>query len=299
MPDVYAEADTLTRQIADEVYKALGFSKEIWWRRFFEPLLNRPSSAFAEICTGFDYDVANYGFRKAAERILPCFIKFTTVNGAENIPDDGPLLIISNHPGTYDSLVIAANVPRNDLKILAGNIPFLKNMPATQNHMIHTTLDTHTRMTVLRKALRHLKSGGALLIFGSGGIDPEPAHMSGAEEEIDQWSPSIGFFMKKVPNIYSLVTIVSDVLLPMYINHPLTIFRNKRRDKQRISEFVQVIQQILSPGKILLTPRISFAEPICIPDFLAMKDASNVLQSLKDRAKQLLADHLRSELKNS
>jgi len=289
------ERETLRKLIADEIYKALGFSKEIWLRRFVEPIVKNPVSRFAEICASFDNTVANDGFREAANRILPYFIKNLSVHGSENIPGDGSLLIVSNHPGTYDSLVIAANIPRDDLKILAGNIPFLKNMPATQNFMIHTTIDTHDRMTVLRRALRHLKSGGSLLIFGSGGIDPEPTHMPGAEVEIDHWSPSIEFFIKKVPHLNTLATIVSGVLSTKYTNHPLTIFRKSRRDKQRISEFIQVIQQMVSPGKFLLSPKVSFANPIYTPDYTALGDSQNAFRHIKKKAKQLLVDHIMSE----
>lgn len=293
----FSQVENLRKLIADEVYKAFGVPKEIWWRRFFEPLIANPSTAFAEICSGFENIVANKGFKEAAEWILPRFIKGATVNGSEKIPKEGPLLIVSNHPGTYDSLVIAANVPRNDLKILAGNIPFLKNLPATQNHLIHTTVDTHDRMMVLRRGLRHLTSGGSILIFGSGGIDPEPAYMEGAGDEIDNWSPSIGFFMKKVPGICSIITIVSDVLSPKYIHHPLTLFRNNRRDKQRISEFLQIIQQILKPGKLFLRPRVSFAEPILTEELFTHKDPI-ILQSIIQRARQLLDQHLTNRLNN-
>ena len=191
------EREKLSKLISDEIYKALGFSKEVWLRRFVEPIVQNPVSRFAEICTTFERTVAEEGFKEAANGILPNFIKNFSVKGTEGIPPDGSLLIVSNHPGTYDSLLIAANLPRDDLKILAGIIPFLEILPATQQSIIHTTADTHDRMTVLRKALRHLKSGGSLLIFGSGGIDPEPAHMSGCEAEIDHWSPSIEFFIKK------------------------------------------------------------------------------------------------------
>jgi hypothetical protein len=291
MTQIYAKAESLTRLISDEVYKALGLSKDIWLRRFMEPFVERPTLRFAQICASFDYNVANFGFKEAANRILANFIQNPIVLGSETIPSDGPLLIVSNHPGTYDSLVIAANVPRNDLNVIAGNIPFMKKMPATQKHIIHTTTDTHDRMMVLRKAVRHLKSGGSLLIFGSGGIDPEPAYMDGAEEEIESWSPSIEFFIKKIPQLHSLVTIVSGVLVPKYLNHPLTIFRKTRRDKQRISEFIQVIQQMLSPGKLLLSPKVTFAEPVCIANLRTIKNAQDGFQLIKNRAKQLLAEH--------
>lgn len=291
MTQGYIKAEALTKLIADEIYKAFGISREIWLRRFIEPFINRPVSAFAEVCAAFDYNVTHYGLREAAIRILPNFIRNLSVIGSDNVPREGPLLITSNHPGTYDSLIIAANVPRNDLKILAGNIPFMKNMPATENYIIHTTTNTHDRMMVLRKALRHLKSGGSLLIFGSGGIDPEPIHMLGADIEIDRWSPSIEFFIKKVPQLNTLATIVSGVLSPKYIHHPLTIFRKSRRDKQRISEFMQVIQQVVFPGRLLLSPKVSFAEPIPNPGLLSMTDPQQVFQYLKHKAKQLLGEH--------
>jgi len=282
----------LTHQITDEIFKALGLSTEVWWRKFVTPWVNRPSAAFAKIVAEFDDDVLKYDFTEAARRILPYFVKNVRVSGADLIPDKGPLLITSNHPGTYDSLVIAANLPRKDLKILAGNIPFLQNLPATQRHIIHTTIDTHDRMTVCRRILRHLKTGGSLLIFGSGGIDPEPAYMPGADAEIEKWSPSIEFFMKKVPHTQVLVTIVSNVLAPHFIRHPLTRIRKLRRDKQRISEFIQVVQQMLSPGKILLNPQVSFAKPISMIEIISRGDSSKPLDSLIERAKQLLQDHM-------
>ncbi len=299
MTQIYAKTENLTKLISDELYKALGFSKDVWWRNFIEPIIEKPASKFAEICASFDYYVANYNFREAASQVLTNFIKNPIINGLENIPSEGPLLIVSNHPGTYDGLVIAANVPRNDLNVIAGNIPFIKNMPATQKHMIHTTTDTHDRMNVIRKAIRHLKSGGSLLIFGSGGIDPEPAYMPGADIEIEKWSPSIEFFIKKVPQLNSLVTIVSGVLSPRFINHPLTIFRKTRRDKQRISEFVQVIQQMLFPGNLMLSPKVTFAEPIYTPELRSVLDAQNVFRSLMNKAKQLLVEHQVPKLNKS
>jgi hypothetical protein len=283
--------ETLSRLIADEIYKAMGFSKEIWLRRFIEPLIKRPVNTFSEICARFDSDVARYDFREAASRILPNFVNNIRVFGAERIPLRGPLLIVSNHPGTYDSLIIAANIPRTDLKIMAGNIPFLKNMPATQNHILHTSIDTQDRMMVLRKSIRHLLAGGSLLIFGSGGIDPEPTCMPGSEVEIDRWSPSIEFLIRKVPGLNSLAAIVSGVLSPKYINHPFTIFRKSRRDRQRISEFLQVIRQIVSPGKLQLSPQVSFADPVKIQIERMIQESNNVFENIKVRAKQLLVDH--------
>jgi hypothetical protein len=115
--------------------------------------------------------------------------------------------------------------------------------------------------------------------------------MEGADAEIDNWSPSIEFFLKKVPQLNSLVTIVSDVLAPKYLNHPLTLFRKTRRDRQRISEFVQVIQQLVFPGKFYLSPKLTFAESIRLADLKTIKNTQEGFLYLKNIAKQLLATH--------
>ena len=100
------------------------------------------------------------------------FVDQTKVIGAETLPKEGPLLIASNHPGAYDSLVISSQIPRDDLKIISSDIPFVKKLPETSKHMIFSTHDPHDRMSAARKAIRHLKDGGALLIFARATMDP-------------------------------------------------------------------------------------------------------------------------------
>ncbi len=45
----------------------------------------------------------------------------------------GPLLVISNHAGAYDSVVIASLLGRNDLKFIGSDVAFLKNLPNTDS----------------------------------------------------------------------------------------------------------------------------------------------------------------------
>ncbi len=282
----------------DEIFKALGVSKKGLIAKLLSPLVWTPTHRFAKIAFNFDQIVKKHDFKEGARWILPKFVKNVHVEGAEQIPKEGPLLIAANHPGTYDALTIAANVPRRDFKIIAANIPFLRKLPATRSHMIFTTLDTNTRMNVVRSALRHLKSGGALLIFPSGGIDPDPACMPGAEEELGKWSRSVEIFLRRAPQTQLMLTIVSGVLSPTYIRHLFTRFRKERRDKQRISEFVQVIRQIVAPGQLLLSPTVTFSSPLTNNEFKA-RDFSNLGQEIVQRAQELLAFHNRSILPHS
>lgn len=48
------------------------------------------------------------------------------VDGLVNIPLIGPVTILSNHPGAYDSISIASLIPHMDVKIIVMKIRFNK-----------------------------------------------------------------------------------------------------------------------------------------------------------------------------
>jgi hypothetical protein len=285
------QVDHLTAELVKELFVALGFSPNGWVRNTFSPLVWRPCHRFSKIASRFDQIIEEQDFREAARWMLPNFVKDVNVFGADKIPSRGPLLIASNHPGAYDALVIAANIPRSDLKIITSNIPYLRKLPHVRQHMIFSAPDSHIRMTVVRSALRHLQEGGALLVFARGRIDPDPAHMPGAVEEIENWSSSLGLFLRKVPETKLAITIVSGILAPFFTKHPLTMFRRERQDKQRIAEFFQGIRQMLSPGKILLNPELSFSPPLTLEDFRHREDIKLLAREIIRKAQHQLMSH--------
>jgi hypothetical protein len=293
------ESDRKTHQIthvlSGEMFRALGFSSHGLMWRLFKPLVWNPIHQFSKIAVGFDQQVKQVGFQRASHWILPNFIRGMNVSGDAAIPRQGPLLVASNHPGAYDALVITANVPRDDIKIFV-NIPleFIRELPATFSHFLYVPPELHTRMKRVREAIQHLKDGGAILIFASGKIDPDPACMRGAIDRLCTWSRSLEIFLRRVPDTQVLLSIVSGILAPKYVNHILTRFRSEQSDKQRISEFLQVMRQLLYPGKLLQTPRISFANPLKGKDLMSGQMSNGLMQSLVDKAKGLFTDHMES-----
>jgi len=250
----------LNEKLLEEIFKAVGWGPGHPLRMGLTPLFSTASLRFARIAVGFDQDVAAHGFSEAARRLLPHFAGELQVRGAESIPAEGPLLVVSNHPGTIDGLAIASQLPRPDLKIVVAGVPFLRNLRATANYLIYSSLNVFERMNVVRSVIRHLEGGGAVLLFPSGGIDPDPAVMPGALEEVETWSPSLELILRRVPATRVLVTLVSGVLHPVWVYNPLTRLRRARRDRQRVAEFFQVIQQMLFPGSLLLRPSVWFAQ---------------------------------------
>jgi hypothetical protein len=251
----------LKKDLLDEIVKALGVTNTCIARPALERLFSPAAHRFAEMAARFDQDVSTYGFREASRRLLPRFTCEVHAQGVEYIPTAGPLLVVSNHPGTVDGLVIASHLPRPDLKIIVSGVPFIRSLNACANHLIYSSLDTFERMKVVRTAIRHLQNDGAVLIFPSGGIDPDPAVMTGALDEIDSWSPSLDVILRRVPSTRVLVAIISGVLHTKWVHSPLTRIRAGRRNQQRVAEFLQVIQQMLFPNSLSVSPSVCFSEP--------------------------------------
>lgn len=251
----------LRKKLVEELIKAFRVSPNHPVRFLVEVLFASAIQRFAELAAKFDETVRNYSFYTAVNELLPRFINGFESSGKEEIPENGPLIIVSNHPGTIDGLIISSCLKRNDLKIIVSGVPFIRSLSAASKHLIYSSKDSFERMLVIRSAVCHLEKGGSLLIFPSGGIDPDPAFMPGAEEEIKNWSSSLDIFIRKVPAALIQVVAVKGVLHPWWMNNVITNIRHTRRDKQRIAEFLQIIYQMLFPKKLDLHPLVDFAKP--------------------------------------
>ena len=289
--DKYADVDSLTQYILDEVFRVFKQSPESWVRRTFGPGLYIPAHRFASLAATFDRYVADYGFREAARRIISKYIQGFEAYNAENIPQEGPLLITSNHPGTIDSLVISASVPRPDLKIVATGIPFIHGLRNAADHLIYTPRKgVHERMMVVREAIHHLKDGGAVLIFPSGRIDPDPALSPEAVNDLGRWSHSVELMLHQVPQTQVLLTVVSDVLSARWRWNPIIRLMGDDLKQRTVAEFLQVIQSIIFPYINRLSPRVTFSDPLTTDDLANLGEG--MLDGMIEQTRALMADHM-------
>jgi hypothetical protein len=132
-------------------------------------------------------------------------------------------------------------------------------------------------MPAAREAVRHLRAGGALLVYASAQVDPDPAFLPGAQRELGKWSPSLSLFLRRVPEAKLLVTIVSGVLDPASFRHPLTRLRREQRLKQFLAEFLQVGQQVMFGRRSHLTPEVRFAQPLTASDLDGAADGQALI----------------------
>ncbi len=284
-----ANIATLTRLIDNEVIRAMGVPVDSWLAERLHGILQRATHRFSELFAQVDQVVEQHGLPAGALFLLQRLAKGYEARGTENIPAAGPLIIASNHPGTVDSVALAASAARPDLKIIASAVPFLESLPHIRQHLIFTPrLNLQRRMISVRESLRHLQSGGSLLLFAHGTIDPDPSFMPMALEELTGWSRSLEIFLRGVPEVQVVVSIVSRVIDPAYMRHPLTWLRTARPDRQRLAMMIQVIQQML--GKQLdLCPRISYGELL---DREAIGTPAQVLDVVTESAHRVMEAHL-------
>ncbi|MBZ0300724.1 MAG: glycerol acyltransferase [Anaerolineae bacterium] len=209
--------------------------------------------------TVFQYDrlVGSEGLALSSAWLLDQFAASVQVEGVLP-PSDGPLLIVSNHPGMVDAMAIFAQVPRHDLRIIAAERPVLRLLPHIQPYLLFVPDDPQKRLAVIRSAAGHLRAGGALLNFPGGQIEPDPALHPDAASCLDRWSDSLNLLARLVPDLSVLPVAVSGVISPRALRHPLA--RLYRTAKQR--EWVAATLQVIQPRYRDTQVWVRFGEPI-------------------------------------
>lgn len=280
---------TLARLIDNEVIRALGLPIDGWLAERLHAILQRATRRFSELFAEVDRIVGEQGLPAGALWLLQSLAAGCEAQGVRNVPPQGPLIIASNHPGTVDSLALTASAQRKDLKIIASDVAFLRNLPNIREHLIFTPrANVQRRMISVRESIRHLQTGGSLLLFAHGTIDPDPAFMPRADQELNGWSRSLDIFLRSVPEVQVIVSIVSGVIDPGCMRHPITRLRRARPDRQRLAMMIQIIEQMLG-RKFELIPRVSFGELL---DMEHIGDTEQTLEVITHSAQQLMKSHM-------
>jgi len=259
VPSTAPTLESLTRLALDEICGVFGLPPEAHWRGLIETLFHRTARSFASYSAAFDQKVAQWGLDGAASWAVPLFASDVEVDGAESIPESGPLLVAANHPGSVDVLAITSHIRRRDLKVVASGLGFLRHLPALSRHLIYVPRDdTQGRMGVVRSVIHHLADGGAVLIFPGGNIEPDPAVLPGAPDAVDAWSYSLDVVLRRVPQAQVVLSIVSGVLSRGALRNPLSPFLRSMRDRQKVAEIIQIGAQMLLRTPLGVEPRLTF-----------------------------------------
>jgi len=291
MSEKTAQYAQLQQTITDEFFRIAGFSPRGFLRRLFGPLLWLPTRKFAKLGVDFDNQVAEYGMGETSRRFLQHWANVSQAHGAEKIPKEGPLIITSNHPGTFDAFSVMSNMQRDDFKLIISGVPVVRSLPAAGKYLIYTTSDPHGRMNVVRTATRHVREGGCLMLFPTGILDPDPEIMPGAYEALGNWSRSIELILRRAPEALVQVAIVSGVLPPGALNTPVARLAKENWKKQRLAEFTLVARHLATNKTFDVEPKVSFGTPVTVDQLRAVDKTSTLMDGIICQARTQLSIH--------
>jgi 1-acyl-sn-glycerol-3-phosphate acyltransferase len=222
-----------------EMMEAAGLARARLARPLIEYVFRPAARKFARQMTQFDELVGSRGLRDGAAWVLKQNVRGMSVSGLENIPPEGPLLIVANHPGLSDTVALFASYPRDDLRVIAIDRPFLRALSNTSKHLIYLDQSVNS---IFRRITKHLRSGGSVLIFPAGDIEPDPAFdLAAATSSLRGWSKSIGVLARQVSDVRIVPAIVRGVVCASARKHPITRLRKAEKERERFAALLQVV----------------------------------------------------------
>ncbi len=251
---------TLTRLCADDLLSALGLGGlqcgvAGWPLKLLSRILTH---RLARQVATYDRVVGETGLGAGGAWALERMAGRVEVEGRDNMPREGPLLIVANHPGLGDSLALFATLPRTDLRVVAAERPLLDALPNTSRYLLTVAEASPGHFGLVRAATRHLRDGGAVLTFPGGRIEPDPTVLPGAVEALERWSASVDLFARIVPGLTIVPAIVSGVLSPAALRNPLIFLRRRREDREWLAATLQMMIPVLRN----VTTRVAFGQPV-------------------------------------
>jgi hypothetical protein len=253
---------TLLEVNIDDILLAFGWQNVAALRGLVRRAARQPALRFAREMTTFDEDIEASGIAAAARALLARYVRGVRMCGGDRIPREGPLLLT-------DTLALFASIPRSDLLVLAAERPFLRALPAASRSLISLPGASERRLAAMRRAVTHLRAGGALLTFPAGEIEPDPAVLPGAVQALTRWSESSTVFLRMVPDCVVVPLVVSGVLARQAQRNPLRFLRRKRIDRERLAAMLQVLVHTLLPSAWRVRVRVDVAGPFAGREILA------------------------------
>ncbi|MDQ3508407.1 MAG: glycerol acyltransferase [Actinomycetota bacterium] len=270
--------ERLTGICAAEILDAFGLAGVERGRVALDAVAHFAAKRMAYKAAVYDEVVGGAGLKSGGVWAASQMAKSLDFIGADDVPDEGPLLIVSNHPGLSDTVALFSAIPREDLKIVAAERPFLEALPNTSKYLLTVDEASERRFGLIRDAAKHMKSGGAVLTFPGGGIEPDPALLPGAAEELGKWSESLKLFTRLVPKLTVVPVIVGGVLSKRALGNPVSMLRRTERDRRWLAATIQMLAPKLHGTAV----RVEFGKAV-------RADGDEVSEKVLDEARRLIA----------
>jgi 1-acyl-sn-glycerol-3-phosphate acyltransferase len=282
---VHFEAPALTPPTVDDAAERLrqfhaicrrdlailsGVEKSRVGRWLLNAALGAQLRRFADTMATFNAELVTHGLAEASTALCARYGGTVIAEGLENVPTDGPLLLVSNHPGMFDTLAIYATLPRADVRALARPQPLLGMLTSLAPNLLMLPAEGAGRAGGLRQVLQMLRGGEALLIYPAGHLEPEPVligrhGLAGAPTEpLGPWSNGVGTLVKLAVRQGVPLRVVPTSLTGVLSLSTWRWFGPllKLRRSLRGREDLTAVLQVAFPGLGPTTIRACYGEPL-------------------------------------
>jgi len=274
----------LTRINLDDLVSSFGWENRPLLAGMLRALFSIPARKFARQMLDFDDAVGQLGLVDGARQAQRLYVRSLRLFSPP-LPA-GPFLALSNHPGTVDTLALFSALNRSDLKIIAVNRPFLKSLTHVSQRLFYVTDDPGARMSLVRQVSGHLRSGGAILTFPAGEIEPDANVYPGAVEALQGWTDSVGIFVRMAPETAILPIVVRGVIWDKAAEHPFTRLKRTREDREKLAAAFQLLAHMVMNAKPL-DVTVQIGKPITAAE-LGCKDTQVIHQAVLAEMKRLI-----------
>jgi 1-acyl-sn-glycerol-3-phosphate acyltransferase len=276
---------TLTQINLDDLVSSFVWQDQPFLARALRWIFHQPAQTFAKIMLEFDAAIGERGLAEAARLTEKRFVRDVRVFGLDRLPDS-PFLALSNHPGMTDTLALFAALNRPDLKIIALDRPFLMALPNLSRQLFFVRDDPAARMKLVRQVSGHLRGGGSALTFPAGEIEPDPDVYPGALDSLQNWTDSVGVFVRMAPETVILPVLVRNVIWEKTAKLPLLKIKKTREEREKLAAALQLLAMVMWDAKpVAVTVQIGNAIE---PKKLGTADTQVIHRAVLDEMESLI-----------
>ncbi|MBS2016824.1 MAG: hypothetical protein JST00_28320 [Deltaproteobacteria bacterium] len=256
-------ARELERLSVEEMVAAAAMSRAPRPLRSLVELAARvPSRRLGRLLARFDADVGALGLARAAAQVIAALGAHVDVYGS---PPRGAALVVTNHPGAYDSLATMAAIGRDDVAMIAAERPFLRAMPRVSEHFVFVA-DAESgdgepaaiaRAAGLRAAVTWLEAGRVLVQYGAGAIERDVRFDPG--EPLGEWWPGTGFLAGRAAKLG--IPVVPMFVSGVHSARAKRLFFVRAAERRGVTTIAPLVQATM-PGFRDVRVEVRFGDPI-------------------------------------
>jgi 1-acyl-sn-glycerol-3-phosphate acyltransferase len=248
-------------------------------RESAETLVGRPTGLRVEVVRRLIRPVADHvagrfvaydralggGMRQGSTSIVDDATGGLAVEGRDRVPARGPLLVVANHPGISDAVVLLAALGREDAWIVTAEYPFLRAMRLASLRFLFVSDDRGDRLSAFRRIVERLRAGDTVIVFPAGGLELDPAlSREAAIASVATWSRSVELLARLAHGTVVVPAAVSGVVSRSAFDHPLAKRRVVPKERQRMATLLQLALPAYQANRVSIrfgppiVPRVGF-----------------------------------------